>query len=473
MAAMSLPRSLRVGYGIGSFCTGTFSTVPGLLLHYYLTHLFGVGGFLAGLVVFLPKVWDLLINPYVGRLSDRTESRFGPRRPWLLAGAATLPVFFALTFAGPPLTGGAAAAYVGAMFFLAASCYALFEVPYKAMPAEMTVDYHERSSLLTWRMVFLGLAILLSGAVAPLIADPEARDPAGYRLMGIMIAVVLCAAMVGTFLGTARAPRVTHATTGDGPDRPAEGGTTDPAVSGSLVRQLAVARTNNRYMWLLSLIATQMLAVGILLAAAPYLATYLVGDPNSVTPLFAGLVGPILVVIPVWIKVSKKYDKRGAMLIAALMFMAGALAILPTRWLGDVWIYPWVIVIGIGYAGVQLLQFSMMADVIAADEIESGQRRAGVFTGLWTATETVITALGALVLGVVLEVFGFIATDPAHPVEQPASAIAGVALGGALLPALLIGLSLLMLARYDLTAARFAALRTGAAPESEMVNERE
>jgi glycoside/pentoside/hexuronide:cation symporter, GPH family len=177
------------------------------------------------------------------------------------------------------------------------------------------------------------------------------------------------------------------------------------------------------------------------------------------------LVGPILVVIPVWVRVSRRYDKRGAMIIASLLFMLGALAIVPTRWFGAVWAYPWVVVIGIGYAGVQLLQFSMMSDVIAADEIESGQRRAGVFTGLWTATETVVSALGALLLGVALEAFGFIATDPAHPVTQPGSAVLGVALGGALLPALLILFSLALVARYDLTATRFAELRgrTGAA----------
>src|SRR3954468_6574014 len=109
MVQTPLSRSVRVGYGLGSFCTGTFSTVPGLLLLYYLTNVLAVPAGLAGLAVFLPKVWDLVINPWVGRRSERTVSKYGPRRPWLLAGALALPPTFVLIFAGPPLRGGPAA----------------------------------------------------------------------------------------------------------------------------------------------------------------------------------------------------------------------------------------------------------------------------------------------------------------------------------------------------------------------------
>src|SRR5512139_2836941 len=210
MSSAPLPRSLQVGYGVGSFCAGTFSTVPGLLLLYYLTNVLAVPAWLAGLVVFLPKAWDLIINPHVGRRSDRTVSRHGPRRPWLLAGAVTLPPAFALTFAGPPLHGPVAGLYVGAWLLAAATAYAFFEVPYKAMPSEMTDDYHEQSRLLTWRMAFLGMAILLSGALAPAIVNSRGGEatPEGYRLMGVVIALVLGGAMVATFLGTAKAPHI-------------------------------------------------------------------------------------------------------------------------------------------------------------------------------------------------------------------------------------------------------------------------
>ncbi|GAA3108531.1 hypothetical protein GCM10020001_028250 [Nonomuraea salmonea] len=111
-------------------------------------------------------------------------------------------------FAGPPLTGVPAALYVGACFMATATAYALFEVPYKAMPSEMTHDYHERTALLQWRMVFIGAATAISGVLAPAIATGDGAHGtlSSYRTMGLTIAVILLVAMLASFLGTARAP---------------------------------------------------------------------------------------------------------------------------------------------------------------------------------------------------------------------------------------------------------------------------
>ncbi|WP_236836572.1 MFS transporter [Blastococcus sp. KM273129] len=81
-----LTRGTHLGYATGSIGTAAFGTVPGLLLLYYLTDVLGVAAAIAGLVVFAPKAWDVLLNPWIGSRSDRTEGRWGPRRPWMLAG---------------------------------------------------------------------------------------------------------------------------------------------------------------------------------------------------------------------------------------------------------------------------------------------------------------------------------------------------------------------------------------------------
>ncbi|NUT41399.1 MAG: MFS transporter [Thermoactinospora sp.] len=426
-----VPRSVRIGYGIGSFCTGTFSTVPGLLLLFYMTNQLAVPAWLASFVVFLPKLWDVLINPWVGQRSDRS----GSRRPWLLLGALTLPIAFALIFAAPGMSGVPAAIYVAVLYFLTATAYAFFEVPYKAMPAEMTEDYHERSSLLQWRMIFLGIAILLSGAVAQPIAEAF-----GYHVMGVAVGVVLFAAMLGTYFGTAKAPVVTRS-----------------EAEPSLARQLAVARTNKHFLLLLGFSCSQMFAAGVMLAGAPYFATYTLGDSGATTTLFLCLVGPILLTMPLWVWLARVLDKKGAMVLSSALFMAGAAAMSLTPVFGSIYAHVCVFFVGIGYAGIQLLQFSMMADVIVHDAATSGKARAGVFTGLWTACETVVFAFGATVLGWVLGSNGFVESQPGEKVAQPDSATQAVLLGGTLLPAVFIGVAIVLTLRYRLTAAEMAA----------------
>ncbi|TMS00736.1 MFS transporter [Nonomuraea basaltis] len=433
----TVPRGVRLGYGVGSFCTATVNAVPGLLLLYYMTNFLAVPAWLAGVVVTAPKVWDLIINPLVGRWSDRTVSRWGPRRPWLLAGACTLPIAFFLVFAGPPLTGAPAAAYVGLCFLATATAYALFEVPYKAMPGEMTHDYHERTSLLQWRMVFIGVATAISGVLAPAIANSEGENGTlgSYRVMAVTIAVILFAAMLGSFFGTARAP-MTGAPEAD---------------RGGWREQFAAIKGNRPFLWLTVLACTQMLAVSMMLAAAPYFATYTLGTPQATQTLFAALVGPILLTMPLWVRLARRFDKRGAMILAALLFGGGTTATMATPLFGAVWAHLTILLVGVGYAGVQLMQFSMLADVIAADAAKTGKRRAGVLTGLWTAIENAVSSSGALIFGVILSIGGFIESEPSKPVQQPDSAVTAVLIGQTMVPALIILASVLISMKYRLT----------------------
>jgi glycoside/pentoside/hexuronide:cation symporter, GPH family len=181
-----LPRRVHAGYALGSLVTGAFGTVPGLLLAPYLTDTLGVAAWLAGVLVWAPKAWDVLVNPVAGRISDRTRGRWGARRPYLLVGGLVLAVLFAAIFAAPFDSGRGA--YVAFAFLLAATAYAFFQVPYVAMPAELTDDYSERTRLLTWRVAVLAIAILVSGAIAPLVVNFGGEGVPGHRWMGVFVA---------------------------------------------------------------------------------------------------------------------------------------------------------------------------------------------------------------------------------------------------------------------------------------------
>ncbi|MEU2529673.1 MULTISPECIES: MFS transporter [Streptomyces] len=435
-AAPPLPRTVRIGYGLGSLCTGTFATVPGLILLYYLTDVLAVPAAVAGAAVFLPKAWDVLINPLVGALSDRSRLRGGPRRPFLLIGACTLPPLFALIFAAPPLRGAPAAGYVAALFLLAATAYAVFQVPYVTMPAEMTEDPGERGRVLGWRVGFLGVAILLSGALAPAIAHADGDTPGSYRLMGVAVAVLLAVGMFGAWSATRRAPAVAR-------------GEAEP----SLRAQLAAARSSRPFLHLAGMWTLQALAIGVMLAGVQYFATYTLGSAGAVTPLFACLIGPLVLFMPLWNRLARRKGVTYAQWCASLLYTAGAVLLAFTGSGGPAVGYPAVVLVGIAYAGLQLLPLTMLADTLAADAAATGRRRAATFTGLWTAAETLAFALGAGVFATVLAVTGFRSSDAAHQVEQPDAALTGITAGMSVLPALLAAASLVLLSRYRVTPA--------------------
>ncbi|MFE4449718.1 MFS transporter [Streptomyces sp. NPDC056796] len=444
--APPLPRTVRIGYGLGSLCTGTFATVPGLILLYYLTDVLAVPAAVAGAAVFLPKAWDVLINPLVGAFSDRSRLRGGPRRPFLLAGACTLPPLFALIFAAPPLRGAPAAGYVAALFLLAATAYAVFQVPYVTMPAEMTEDPDERRRVLGWRVGFLGVAILLSGALAPAVAHAGGDTPESYRLMGLVVAVLLACGMFGAWAATRRASAAARS-----------------RAEPSLRAQLAVARSSPPFLYLAGMWTLQALAIGVMLAGAQYFATYTLGSAGAVTPLFACLIGPLVLFMPLWNRLARRRGAAYAQWCASLLCTAGAVLLAFTGAGGPAVGYAAVALVGIAYAGMQLLPLTMLADTLAADAATTGRRRAATLTGLWTAAETLAFALGAGVFALVLTVTGFRSSDAAHQVDQPEAALTGITAGMSVLPAVLAAASLLPLHRYRATPPPSRPLQEGPA----------
>jgi glycoside/pentoside/hexuronide:cation symporter, GPH family len=423
---MALPARVRRGYAMGSVATGTFGTVPGLLLLPYLTDTLGVAAVVAGLIVFVPKAWDVVLNPIAGRISDRSRSPRGRRRPFLIRAGIALAVTFALIFAGPSGPPALAATWVLIAFLLCATAYAFFQVPFNAMPAEITSDAGERTRMMTWRVAVIAVAILLSGATAPLIVDAL-----GYAAMGAYVGVLLLVGTVGAYVATAGVA-----------EDPAE------APTGPLREQLRVVVAEPDFRRLLVAFVAQALGVGALLAGVAYVARYLLADPAASSVLFAAFVGPALLVSPLWERWTARRGKKAGYLAATVVLVVGALALWTVT--SDVaWpAYVAAGIAGIGYAGTQVCPLAMLPDVAAAATRASGVNRVGVFTGLWTAGETLGLALGPGLYGLVLAAGGY--AESTGGTAQSPSALTAIAVGFTIVPAVLIALSLLPLRRYSL-----------------------
>ncbi|MFC5337920.1 MFS transporter [Leucobacter denitrificans] len=435
-----LPRSIVSRYAAGSLATGGFATLPGLVLVYYLTDSLGVTALAAGAIVTLAKIWDVVIDPVIGGLSDRALARSGSRRGPMLLGTVGLPLAFIAMFAVPAGLGSVGASiWVLVAFIAAATFFSLFQIPYIALPAELTDGYNERTRLLTWRVVVLTLAILLFGAGGPEIRDlfPE-NALLGYLVMALVAAVLLA---IGLAIATSVAPRSTPIVR-----------THETNLLSHYRAGIRVLRESRPFRTLLATFMLQGLATGLMLAGAQYVATWILHSQGAVTYLFVALIAPALLVAPVWRWIADRIGKKRTFRIASVLFLLATIALTAMIIWPGMWILAPVALAGAAYAGMQTMPMAMLPDVMSEDAATSGggETRAGVFGGVWTAGETAGMALGSTVLAIVLAATGYLESVAGISVTQPASAISGIALSFSLVPALLMLVSLVTLRRYSL-----------------------
>ncbi|MFI5606821.1 MFS transporter [Amycolatopsis sp. NPDC051903] len=427
-----LPRRTRFNYSLGSFVTGAFGTVPGLLLLPYLTDTMAVPAAWAGVIVFVPKAWDVVFNPVAGRLSDADLVKTGSRRRFLLRGGVGVAILFAALFAHPGFgTPAVDALYVVIVFFLCATAYAFFQVPFNALPAELTDSAEERTKLTSVRIGVLAVAILVSGGAAPAITD-ILEGVAGYRVMGVVMAVIILAATLGVYFGLKGAPV--------GLLRP-------NAVSfKQLIRTIAQWRP---FCWLMGSYFIQALGIGTVLAAIPYFAQHVLGDPSYRTVLFVGFVGPALLTMPLWPRLGQRWGKLVGFRIATTSFTVGLLGILFAKDIPLAVTMVFVALAGVGYAGISVFPLAILPDLISAEEERTGETRAGITAGVWTASETLGLALGPGLFGLVLSAGHYVSSTDATS-AQPSSAITAITIGSSVLPAVLIALAIPLLRRKTL-----------------------
>ncbi|RIK17567.1 MAG: MFS transporter [Acidobacteria bacterium] len=434
-----VPRRAVAGYAAGSVGTGGFGTLPGLVLAYYLTDTLAVPALLASLVVVIPKVWDVAIDPVVGTWSDHELRRRSTRTRLMTLGALTLPVGFVATFAAPETLGPwGAAAWVVVAFLLATTSFSLFQVPYIALPADLTDGYRERTRLLSWRIAVLALAILVVGAGGPAVRDAAGGGHRGYLVMGVVVAVVLLVGMLATVLGVR------------GAAAPAAGGTVTPpspapGAAAGYRAGLRALREHTAYRVLLGVFVLQAVATGTMLAAAQYVATYTLGSQAALTFLFVALVGPALLVMPLWTGYSARHGKARSLTAASVLFVVAALALTAVPVLPTWWAYTCVALAGVAYAGMQLFPLAMLPDVIS----RAGRHQGGAMSGLWTAGETAGLASGPVLVLLMLAAGGFVSSAAGVRAEQPDTALTAIVLAFSLAPAVLVAASLLLLRRYQ------------------------
>jgi Na+/melibiose symporter-like transporter len=326
------------------------------------------------------------------------------------------------------------AVWVVVAYSVCATGYSMFQVPYAAVPAEVSDDYDERTRLNGWRMVVLTIGVLISGGLAPAIVSVGGSGRAGYALMGVIVGALVLASALRSTREIAGIPVVQRRST-----------------SASVRTQLTMLRANRPFAILMLVYFGQALAIGAQLAAEPYFATYTLHDTGATSVMFVCLVGPALLVMPLWVRRSERVGKARILVESSCLYAAASLLLIATPSLPRAAVFGCAAVIGVGFAGMQMVPYAMLPDTVDAGVVAgAGEGQAGALSGLWIAGETLGFALGPAILAVVLSIGHFHSTVDAHRVPQTDAALQAVRYGFTLLPALLLLSTLPFLRAYRL-----------------------
>jgi sugar (glycoside-pentoside-hexuronide) transporter len=359
---------------------------------YYLTEYAGLRPALAGTVPLIGRFFDAVTDPLMGRLSDLTRLRAGRRRPYFLIGVFPFAASFALLWTGPPVESQLGMfAFYSAIYVLYSLCSTVLTVPYLALLPEIAPGYDERSSLNAWRAA---LAIL--GTLAAAVGFRPLAGALGGGSEGFFAAAcVLGAWMVWPWLAL-------YGTVRERPDfqRPAHFG----FVEG--MRLLAGHRT---YRWVTGLYLSGRIAMDVTGMILVFYFQHWMGRPGDFEIMFFAFLLFAIACLPIWLRLARTTDKRTVFVAGALWWAAIQVSLFAAtpdwpRWLPILM----AVLAAAGYGIVDMMPWSMLADVVDEDELRTGERREGVYSGVFGFLRKLGGAIGVWIAGLALDVAGFV-----------------------------------------------------------------
>lgn len=396
----------------------------------------GMGFATVGAVLLAARLWDAVSDPIIGFLSDRTAGRSGSRKPWIAAGALLTAPMAYLLFAPPTNVSSAFLLMVTVLLYLG---WTMAVLPYNAWGAELSDDYHHRTTITGWRegAVIAGTILAVS---LPFVAGEDAAGGLGILGSVLLVLVPLAVAAAVLFVPNGGAP---------------------PGGSAATIRQILAAITQNNAFrrllgaWFLNGIANGLPATLFLLYTGQILDAGDWSGPLLFTYFISAVLG-----LPVWLSLSRRFGKHRTWSLAmawACLWFAGALFLGP----GDVHVFA-VICVATGLAlGADLaLPPSLQADVIDVDRVAGKARHTGAYFALWSMAQKLALALAVGIAFPVLELAGFqagsaVATSTDDGASRSMWVLAFLYAG---LPIVLKGIAITVIWSHPITAERQAEL---------------
>ncbi|MEN9232001.1 MAG: MFS transporter [Thermostichus sp. DG02_5_bins_236] len=429
----------KLAYGVGDLGTGMTANILLFFLLPFLTNTVGMAAGLAGSIYAITRLWDAINDPIIGILSDRTRSRWGRRRPWLLFAAIPFGLSFLAQWWIPfPGRIGPLFAYYLLVSLLFNTFYSAANIPYAALTPELTQDYDERTQLNQFRFAFSVGGSIVAVSVFPLLFNLLPDRQAGYLLAGTCFAVISSLPLLLCFLGIRERYWSEQAPL-------------------PLTQQLRVVLRNRPYLFVAGIYLCSWLTFQFTATIIPFFIVFWMGLPEVwISLVVLAVQGIAVVTLFLWTQVSAHLGKRSMYLIGAgfwLIAQGGLFFVQPGQ---QGLMIGLALIAGVGASATAYLgPWSMLPDVIDLDELQTGERREGIFYAFMVLLQKVGLALGLFLVGQALDLSGFISSVAgAAPPLQPESALLAIRLAIGPLPALFLIGGILLVWFYPLTRQR-------------------
>lgn len=421
-----MKRTALIGWGVGSFSSAALVSAIGLLHLRFMTDSLGLSIGLAGALVVISRVYDTVLDPIVGVLSDRTRTRFGSYRPYLAGGGLLAALSMILLFNVPyGLKDGALVAFVAASLILFSTAYTLFRIPYLALGRSITQDFAERSKLMTFSVYGSSLGSLAATSAAPFLLSQIGSDRAGHGVIAFILAALIAIGGISTFLLI---------------DTEAAAAEPKKAARHASVRETAQALKENRpFQCLIGFKVTMFTGLAIHITAIPYYTRHVLGATDaSLGSLFLTQTIMMMVSQSLWVRMAARWGRRNTLLMAGMVEIAAMFSWFlvpvghPTPWLqicGGL--------SGIGGGGVFFGLYTVLTDTMDYTRRRSGgDGREGILAGVFVMVEKATTAMGTFVFSLILGWVGYVSGHDAGSAVQSDGVKAGITLAISLIPAL-------------------------------------
>jgi len=436
--------STKLAYGAGDLGPAITANVLAVFLLIFFTNVAGLKPGLAGSILLIGKVWDAMTDPVVGVLSDRTQSRWGRRHPWMMVGAIPFGIFFFLQWLVPPLSSWGLFWYYVIIGLIFHTFYTIVNLPYTALTPELTQDYDERTSLNSFRFAFSIsgsiISLVLALVVFGLFRDSPTQQ---YIVLGGVCAVIAVLPLYWCVWGTRKRVMETERQRQE----------TSTAESLPYLEQLKIAFSNRPFLFVIGIYLCSWLAVQNTVAVIPYFVKNWMGlTDQDFTKVVIAVQVTGLIMLFVWSEVSQRLGKKAVYFMGMTLWIIAeiGLFLLQPGQIGLM--YFLAVVAGFGVSTAYLIPWSMIPDVIELDELETGQRREGIFYGFMIVLQKVGLAIGLFLVGQSLQYSGFLEKMAGQPEPtQPASALWTIRLLIGPIPTLVLIIGLVLAYFYPIT----------------------